>query len=48
VRRLRIPGIDLQPCRGTHVRHRAEIDPVKVLRIRSEDKHNKRVEIGFA
>ncbi|MBL8250207.1 MAG: alanyl-tRNA editing protein [Candidatus Competibacter sp.] len=48
VRLLKIPGIDLQPCGGTHVRNLAEIGPVKVLRIRSEGKRNKRVEIGFA
>jgi misacylated tRNA(Ala) deacylase len=48
VRLLRIPGIDLQPCGGTHVRNIAEIGPIKVLRIRSEGKRNKRVEIGFA
>jgi misacylated tRNA(Ala) deacylase len=48
VRLLRIPGIDLQPCGGTHVRNIAEIGRVKVLRIRSEGKRNKRVEIGFA
>ncbi len=48
VRLLRIPGIDLQPCGGTHVRNLAEIGPIKVLRIRSEGKRNKRVEIGFA
>ena len=48
VRLLRIPGIDLQPCGGTHVRNIGEIGPVKVLRIRSEGKRNKRVEIGFA
>lgn len=48
VRLLRIPGIDLQPCGGTHVRNIAEIGLVKVLRIRSEGKRNKRVEIGFA
>lgn len=48
VRLLRIAGIDLQPCGGTHVRNLAEIGPVKVLRIRSEGKRNKRVEVGFA
>ena len=48
VRLLRIPGIDLQPCGGTHVRNIGEIGAVKVLRIRSEGKRNKRVEIGFA
>lgn len=48
VRLLKIPGIDLQPCGGTHVRNLAEIGRIKVLRIRSEGKRNKRVEIGFA
>ncbi len=47
VRLLSIPGIDLQPCGGTHVRELAEIGRVKVLRIRSEGKRNKRVEIGL-
>src|ERR1700722_16372420 len=45
VRLLRIPGIDLQPCGGTHVANIAEIGGIRVLRIRSEGKHNKRVEI---
>ena len=45
VRLLRIPGIDLQPCGGTHVANIKEIGAIKVLRIRSEGKHNKRVEI---
>lgn len=48
VRLLRIPGIDLQPCGGTHVRNIGEIGPVKVLRIRSEGRRNRRVEVGFA
>jgi Ser-tRNA(Ala) deacylase AlaX len=48
VHRLRIPGIDRQPCGGTHVRHRAEIGRVKVLRLRSEGKRNPRVEIRLA
>ena len=48
MRLLKIPGIDLQPCGGTHVRNLAEIGQIKVLRIRSEGKRNKRVEIGFA
>ena len=48
VRLLRIPGIDLQPCGGTHVRNIAEIGGIRVLKIRNEGKHNKRVEIGLA
>jgi misacylated tRNA(Ala) deacylase len=47
VRLLRIPGIDLQPCGGTHVAHIAEIGPIRVLKIRSEGRHNKRVEIAL-
>jgi misacylated tRNA(Ala) deacylase len=48
VRLLRIPGIDLQPCGGTHVANIAEIGAIRVLKIRSEGKHNKRVEIALA
>jgi misacylated tRNA(Ala) deacylase len=45
VRLLRIPGIDLQPCGGTHVANIGEIGSIRVVKIRSEGKHNKRVEI---
>ncbi len=48
VRLLRIPGIDLQPCGGTHVADIAEIAAIRVLRIRSEGRHNKRVEITLS
>ncbi|MBS0374273.1 MAG: alanyl-tRNA editing protein [Proteobacteria bacterium] len=48
VRLLRIPGVDLQPCGGTHVRNLAEIGPIRVVRIRNEGKRNKRVEIVLA
>ena len=48
VRLLRIPGVDLQPCGGTHVRNIAEIGGIRVLKIRSEGKRNKRVEIALA
>ncbi len=47
VRLLRIPGIDLQPCGGTHVRNIAEIGAIRVLKIRSEGKRNRRVEIAL-
>jgi misacylated tRNA(Ala) deacylase len=43
VRLLEIPGVDLQACGGTHVANIAEIGAVKVVRIRSEGKRNKRV-----
>jgi misacylated tRNA(Ala) deacylase len=45
VRLLRIPGIDLQPCGGTHVRNIGEIGAIRVLKIKNEGKRNKRVEI---
>jgi misacylated tRNA(Ala) deacylase len=48
VRLLRIPGIDLQPCGGTHVGNIGEIGAIRVLKIRSEGKRNKRVEIALA
>jgi misacylated tRNA(Ala) deacylase len=48
VRLLRIPGIDLQPCGGTHVRNIGEIGGIRVTRIRSEGKRNRRVEIALA
>jgi misacylated tRNA(Ala) deacylase len=47
VRLLQIPGVDLQPCGGTHVRNIAEIGAIRVTRIKSEGKHNKRVEIAL-
>jgi misacylated tRNA(Ala) deacylase len=47
VRLLKIPGIDLQPCGGTHVANISEIGAIRVLKIRSEGKHNKRVEIAL-
>jgi misacylated tRNA(Ala) deacylase len=48
VRLLKIPGIDLQPCGGTHVANIAEIGGIRVTKIRSEGKRNKRVEIVLA
>jgi len=48
VRLLEIPGVDLQACGGTHVANTAEIGPLRVARIRSEGKHNKRVTLEFA
>ncbi|HEY4369852.1 MAG TPA: alanyl-tRNA editing protein [Steroidobacteraceae bacterium] len=47
VRLLEIPGIDLQPCGGTHVANIAEIGAIQVLKIKNEGKRNKRVEIGL-
>jgi misacylated tRNA(Ala) deacylase len=48
VRLLEIAGIDLQACGGTHVANLAEIGTLKVVRIRSEGKRNKRVTLELA
>jgi len=48
VRLIEIPGVDLQPCGGTHVAEIGEIGRVQVARIRSEGKRNKRVTLVFA
>jgi misacylated tRNA(Ala) deacylase len=47
LRLLKIPGIDLQPCGGTHVANIGEIGGIRVIRIRNEGKRNKRVEIAL-
>jgi misacylated tRNA(Ala) deacylase len=47
IRLLRIPGIDLQPCGGTHVANIAEIGGIRVLRIKNVGTRNRRVEIGL-
>ncbi len=48
VRLLRIDGIDLQACGGTHVADIAEIGPVVVTKIESKGRQNRRVSIAFA
>ncbi|GMU68591.1 MAG: alanyl-tRNA editing protein [Steroidobacteraceae bacterium] len=48
IRLLEIPGIDLQPCGGTHVANIAEIGAIRVIRIRNEGRQNRRVEIALA
>lgn len=48
VRLLRIEGIDLQACGGTHVADIAEIGPVAVTKIESKGRQNRRVSVAFA
>lgn len=47
VRVLDIAGVDLQPCGGTHVRHTGEIGHVRVAKIESKGRQNRRVVITF-
>ena len=47
IRLLDIPGVDLQPCGGTHVAATGEIGTVAVTRVESKGKRNKRVVIAF-
>lgn len=48
IRLLDIPGVDLQPCGGTHVAATGEIGPVVVAKVESKGKRNKRVYVAFA
>ena len=47
VRLLEIPGVDLQPCGGTHVGRTGEIGPLRVAKIENKGKRNRRVNIVF-
>jgi misacylated tRNA(Ala) deacylase len=47
IRLLEIPGVDLQPCGGTHVAATSEIGPVAVTKVENKGKRNKRVYIAF-
>ncbi len=48
VRTIRIADVDYQPCGGTHLARTGEIGAVRVARIRSEGRRNKRVTLAFA
>lgn len=45
IRLLDIPGVDLQPCGGTHVRSTAEIGTAQVTRIEKKGRQNRRVHV---
>jgi len=47
VRLLDIPGVDLQPCGGTHVARTGEIGPLRVGKVENKGKRNRRVNIHF-
>lgn len=48
VRLVKIEGLDLQPCGGTHVRNLAEIGAVQVTKIEKKGQQNRRVRLGWA
>lgn len=43
VRLIRINGVDLQACGGTHVSHTGEIGAVTVTKIENKGRHNRRI-----
>ncbi len=45
IRLLEIPGVDLQPCGGTHVKRTGEIGPVRVVKIEKKGRMNRRVKV---
>ncbi|MEE8276725.1 MAG: alanyl-tRNA editing protein [Alphaproteobacteria bacterium] len=47
VRLIRVAGLDLQPCGGTHVRRTGEIGPVRVAKIEKKGRQNRRVAVVF-
>jgi misacylated tRNA(Ala) deacylase len=48
IRLLDIPGVDLQPCGGTHVAATGEIGRIVVTKVESKGRRNKRVYVAFA
>jgi len=47
IRLLEIPGVDLQPCGGTHVARIGEIGPLQVTKVESKGRHNRRVIVSW-
>ena len=47
VRLVKFEGVDLQPCGGTHVLRTGEIGHIRVTKIESKGKRNRRVSIAF-
>lgn len=48
VRIVEVPGVDRQPCGGTHVANTGEIGTMVVTKIEKKSRTNRRVVIGFA
>ncbi len=47
VQLMEIPGVDLQPCGGTHVGRTGEIGKLRVGKIENKGKHNRRINLHF-
>ena len=47
VRLLRIEGVDLQPCGGTHVRNTAEIGALRVAKLEKKSARTRRLVLEF-
>ncbi|CAG9179537.1 alanyl-tRNA editing protein [Cupriavidus pinatubonensis] len=48
IRIVEIPGVDRQPCGGTHVANTSEIGTVVVTKIEKKSRTNRRVVVNFA
>ena len=48
VRLVRVAGVDLQACGGTHVANTREIGPLAVTKIENKGRQNRRVTLAFA
>jgi misacylated tRNA(Ala) deacylase len=48
VRLLRVEGVDLQPCGGTHVANTAEIGLLRIAKVEKKSARTRRVTIEFA
>ncbi|CAG2161059.1 alanyl-tRNA editing protein [Cupriavidus numazuensis] len=48
IRIVEIPGVDRQPCGGTHVANTSEIGAVVVTKIEKKSRTNRRVVVNFA
>jgi misacylated tRNA(Ala) deacylase len=47
VRLLKIPGVDLQPCGGTHVARTGEIGRIQITKIENKGRHNRRINLAL-
>jgi misacylated tRNA(Ala) deacylase len=47
VRLVRIEGIDLQPCGGSHLRSSGEVGRARVTRIEKKGRQNRRIEVAI-